>query len=72
MPLRDQQIKVILCNSAGLKPASYSSENTGEFLLPNLAALTNSIYCKSQHGASMNRFPVMMTPIGWREFPTIF
>ena len=48
------------------------SENTGKFLLRNLAALTNSIYCNSQRGALMNRFPVMMTPIGWREFLTIF
>ena len=48
------------------------SENTGKFLVRNLAALTNSIYCNSQHGALMNRFPVMITPIGWREFPTIF
>ena len=32
------------------------SENTGKFLLRNLAALTNSIYCISQHGALMNRF----------------
>ena len=36
-----------------------------------LAALTNSIYC-NPIGALMNRFPVMVTPIGWREFPTIF
>ena len=48
------------------------SENTGKFLLYNLAALTNSIYCNSRHGLLMNRFPVMMTPIGWRELPTIF
>ena len=48
------------------------SENTRKFLLRDLAALTNSIYCNSQHGALMNRFPVKMTPIGWREFPTIF
>ena len=48
------------------------SENTGKFLLRDLAALTNSIYCKSQHGALMNRFPVMITPIGWKEFPTTF
>ena len=48
------------------------SENTGKFLLSDLAALTNSIYFNSQHGALLNRFPVRMTPIGWREFPTIF
>ena len=48
------------------------SENTGKFLLRDLAALTNSIYCNSQCGPLMNRFPVMMTPIGWRKFPTIF
>ena len=48
------------------------SENTGEFLLRDLAKLTNSIYCYSQHGGLMNRFPVMITPISWREFPTIF
>ena len=40
------------------------SENTGKFLLRDLGALTNSIYCNSQRGALMNRFPVMMTPIG--------
>ena len=50
----------------------HRSENTGKFSLCNLAALTNSIYCNSQHGALMNRFSVMMAPIGWREFPTIF
>ena len=50
----------------------YRSENTGKLLLRNLAALTNSIYCTSQHGALMNRLPVMMTPIGWREFPIIY
>ena len=44
----------------------------GNSLLRYLAALTNSIYYDSQHGALMNRFPVMMSPIGWREFPTIF
>ena len=27
------------------------SENTGKFLLCNVAALTNNIYCNSQHGA---------------------
>ena len=47
-------------------------ENTGKSMLRYLAALTNSIYCNFQHGALMNRFPVMMTPIGWREFLTIF
>ena len=52
--------------------AYFISENTGKFLLRNLAAPTNSIYCNSQHGALMNRCSVMMTPIGWREFPTIF
>ena len=31
------------------------SENTGKFLLRDLAALTNSIYCTSQYGALMNR-----------------
>ena len=57
----------------GWQPVRISrSENTGKFLLLNLAALTNRIYCNSQHGALMNRFPVEMTPIGWREFPTIF
>ena len=57
----------------GLKVPMFSiSENAGKFLLRNLAALTNSIYCTSQHGALMNRFTVMMTPIGWREFRTIF
>ena len=45
----------------------------GNSLLHDLAALTNSIYRTSEHGALMNRFPVMMTPReGWREFPTIF
>ena len=44
----------------------------GNSLLRNLAALTNSIYCDSQHGALMNRFPVIMTPIGLREFSIIF
>ena len=48
------------------------SENTGKFLLRDLAALTNSIYCNSQRGTLMNRFPVTMTPIGSKEFPTIF
>ena len=48
------------------------SENTGKFLLRDLGALTNSIYCNSQCEALMNRFPVMMTLIGWRKFPTIF
>ena len=45
------------------------SENTGKFLLCDLAALTNRIYCTSQHGTLVNRFPVMMMLIGWREFP---
>ena len=44
-----------------------TSENTGKFLLRNLAALTNSIYCISQHGALMNRFPVMLMPIGLKR-----
>ena len=56
-------------SSSGL---SFRSENTGKFLLRNLVALGNSIYYNSQCGALMNRFPVMMTPAGWREFPTIF
>ena len=47
------------------------SENTGKFSLRDLAALTNRSYCISQHGALVNRFPVMMTPIGWSKFPTI-
>ena len=50
----------------------FRSENTGKFLFRDLSTPTNNIYCKSQHGALMNRFQVMMTPIGWREFPTIF
>ena len=50
---------------------SFRSENTGKFLLRDLAALTISICCNSQHGALMNRFPVMMTPIGWREFSNL-
>ena len=50
----------------------FISENTGKFVLRDLATLTNSTYCTSQHGALVNRFPVMMTPFGWREFPTIF
>ena len=41
-------------------------------MLCDLAALTNNIYCDSQNGVLVNRFPVMMMPIGWREFPTIF
>ena len=52
--------------------ASYILENTGKFLFRDLAALTNNSYCNYQYGALKNRFPVMMTPIGWREFPTIF
>ena len=48
------------------------SENTGKFLLRDLAAVTKNIYCHSQHGALMNRFPVMTTAIGWRELPTVF
>ena len=51
---------------------TFISENTGKFLLRALDALTNSIYCNSERGALMNRFTVMMTPIGWEEFPTIF
>ena len=47
----------------------FVSENTGKFLLRDLAVLTNNIYCISQLGALVNRLPVMMTPIGWREFP---
>ena len=62
----------IFINSLYLVSNLRRSEDTGKFLLLNLAALTNSIYCNSQHGTLMNRFPVMMTPIGWREFPTIF
>ena len=54
------------------KGPKFISENTGKLLLRDLATLTNNIYCNSQRGALMNRFPVMMTPIGWREFPTIF
>ena len=53
-------------------PYNFISENTGKFLLRYLAALTNSIYCTSQRGTLINRRPVMMTPIGCREFPTIF
>ena len=41
-------------------------------ILRDLTALTNRIYCNSQRGALVNRFPVKKTPIGWREFPTIF
>ena len=57
---------------AGYTVTFARSENIGKFLLRNLAALTNSTYCNSQHGTLMNRFPVMMTPIAWREFPIIF
>ena len=56
-------------------PIGGSKEGEGhirESLLRDLAALTNSIYCNSQHGALMNRFPVMVTAVGWREFLTIF
>ena len=52
--------------------SQFISENTGKFLLRDLATLTNSIFSNSQHGALMNRLSVMMTPIGWREFPTMF
>ena len=38
-----------------------------KFLLHNLAELTNRIHCNSQREALMNRFPVMIMPIGQRE-----
>ena len=59
-------------NWLSFKRESCISENTGEFSLRDRAALTKRIHCTSQHGALVNRFPVMMTLIGWREFPTIF
>ena len=67
-------VYTILISKGSLQDAKHDIrlENTGKFLLRNVAALTNSIYCNSRHGALMNRFSVMMTPIGWREFPTIY
>ena len=53
-----------MCNAA----ICFLSENTGKFLLRNLDALTNSIYCTSQYGALMNRFPVMMTTLETAKF----
>ena len=44
---------------------SFQTENTGKFLFRDLAAPTKSIYCTSQRGALMNRFPVMMMPVRW-------
>ena len=41
-------------------------------MVRNISEQANSIYSTSQHEALMNRFPLMMTPIGWKEFPTIF
>ena len=59
------------CGLATINVCQTTSGDTGKFMLRNLAALTNIIHCNPQHGALLNRFPVMMTPIGWREFPTI-
>ena len=69
MFLQNKAMEVIYGNHLLFK---CRSENTWKFLLRDLAALTNSICCNYQHGALINRFPVIMTLIGWREFPTIF
>ena len=47
-----------------------SSENCLNFLLHELTELTDGLHCNSQYEALMSWLPVMMTPIGQKEFNT--
>ena len=47
-----------VCPSLSL--SLFVTENTGKLLLRDLVTLTIGIFCNSQCGALMNRFPVMM------------
>ena len=41
----------------------FISQNTGKFLLRDLAELTNRVYCTSQREALINRFPTIFCSV---------